>query len=114
MHVTSDNVIVLAHDPSLDRTTNGHGLIAETPYHNGIDQLQTLKKPSQPVPTFAHLIQLLCQPENAHVLFNIDCKVIGVAPLGPSIKCSLKGVRTGRERSRRALHPHAPYHCRPA
>ena len=32
LHVSADGIVVCIHDPTLDRTTGGHGLTAETPY----------------------------------------------------------------------------------
>lgn len=40
-----------------------------------IRHVRTLEQPAQPIPRFAQLLDLLQQPENAHVKVNIDCKV---------------------------------------
>lgn len=64
----------MLHDPTMDRTTNGSGSIAEQPYYGGVDQLHTIKKPHQPVPTFEQLIDILLEPLNTHIGFNVDCK----------------------------------------
>lgn len=61
--------------PYLERTTDGKGLIHHQPYNGGIDACRTLKAPRQKIPTFDETMELLMRPENAHVVFNIDCKV---------------------------------------
>jgi len=65
------------HDPALNRTTNGTGLIREQAWYgvDGMEQLRTMKEPRQPIPTFAETVALLMQPENRHVKFNVDVKV---------------------------------------
>jgi len=75
VHITSDDIVLCIHDPSLDRTTSGNGLVKHQPYRDGIDRLVTVKTPAQPVPTFEQTIQLLARPENQHVCFNIDVKL---------------------------------------
>lgn len=37
VHATSDGVILMFHDPTLDRTTNGKGLIRQQPWHGVIE-----------------------------------------------------------------------------
>ena len=37
--------------------------------------VRTVKEPKQPIPTFAETVDLLMQPENQHVKFNVDVKV---------------------------------------
>lgn len=50
---TADNVPVIMHDPDVDRTTNGHGLVEDLTYDE-IAQLRTAD--DQPVPTLAELM----------------------------------------------------------
>lgn len=61
IHVTADGVLILQHDETLDRMTNGNGLIASQPWKNGIDQLKTKhdKYPDLPVTTFSDAMQAL-------------------------------------------------------
>ncbi|EJT52155.1 glycerophosphodiester phosphodiesterase [Trichosporon asahii var. asahii CBS 2479] len=66
VHVTSDGVILMFHDPTLDRTTNGSGTIKSQP------NVRTTKEPVQPVPRFDQLIDLIMEPENKHVKLNND------------------------------------------
>ncbi|KAH8096687.1 PLC-like phosphodiesterase [Cristinia sonorae] len=77
VHVSVDDVVIMFHDPSLDRTTNGKGLIREQLWYgpNGMEHLRTVKEPKQSVPTFAETVELLMLPENQHVHFNVDVKV---------------------------------------
>lgn len=74
VHVTADGVVLMFHDPSLERTTDGKGMIGDLPYVGVIDGFRTLKAPHQKIPTFDELIDLLTIKENRHVIFNIDCK----------------------------------------
>jgi hypothetical protein len=82
-------------DARLDRTTDGTGLIGEQNWTGQIEHLRTTALPIQPIPLFEDVIDLLMQvspssvgrarpkltnllstsqPENAHVVFNIDIK----------------------------------------
>lgn len=76
VHITTDDVIVMFHDPSLERTTDGKGLIYERAYYgdNGIEHLRTLKQPAQQIPTFVQVCDLLMRPEHKHVKLNLDIK----------------------------------------
>ncbi|KAK0541559.1 hypothetical protein OC835_000027 [Tilletia horrida] len=74
VHITKDNVIVMFHDPSLERTTDGKGFIRDQNYHDGIEHVRTLKEPKQQIPTFRELCDLLMKEENKHVKLNIDVK----------------------------------------
>ncbi|PCH44691.1 PLC-like phosphodiesterase [Wolfiporia cocos MD-104 SS10] len=77
VHVSLDNVILMFHDPSLDRTTNGKGLLREHYWYgpDGMEHLRTIKEPKQSIPTFPELIALIMKPENRHVKLNVDVKV---------------------------------------
>ncbi|CAO1614782.1 unnamed protein product [Parajaminaea phylloscopi] len=74
VHVTSDGVIVMFHDPSLERTTDGKGLIKDQPWKGVIEHVRTTQKPQQQLPTFRDICDLLMQPQNKHVKLNIDIK----------------------------------------
>lgn len=63
------------HDPTLDRTTDGKGEIKEQSWVGSIEHVRTKKEPIQPIPRFDELIELLMEPENRHVVLNIDCKI---------------------------------------
>ena len=74
VHITTDDVIVMFHDPTLERTTNGKGLIYQRPYYgdNGIEHIRTLKEPVQQIPTFKEVCDLLMRPECKHVKLNVS------------------------------------------
>jgi len=74
VHVSQDGVLVMFHDPALDRTTDGVGRIAHTDYYGGLDKLRTKEFPQQPIATFHEAMQLISRPENQHVTFNVDIK----------------------------------------
>ncbi|CCM01748.1 uncharacterized protein FIBRA_03814 [Fibroporia radiculosa] len=77
VHVSLDDIVVMFHDPALDRTTNGKGFISEQKWYgaDGMEQLRTVKEPKQAIPTFAETVAMLMKPENSHVNFNVDVKV---------------------------------------
>ncbi|KAH7887507.1 PLC-like phosphodiesterase [Phlebopus sp. FC_14] len=77
VHVSLDGVVVMFHDPALERTTGSKGLIRERNWYgkDGMEHLLTIKKPQQSIPTFAETVALLMKPENQHVKFNVDVKV---------------------------------------
>ncbi|KAI0722665.1 PLC-like phosphodiesterase [Earliella scabrosa] len=77
VHVSIDDVVLMFHDPTLQRTTNGKGKIREQRWYgpDGMEHLRTLAEPKQAIPTFAETVALLMKPENRHVTFNIDVKV---------------------------------------
>ncbi|KAI9000729.1 PLC-like phosphodiesterase [Trametes punicea] len=41
-----------------------------------MEHLLTTKEPKQSIPTFAETVELLMKPENRHVTFNVDVKVL--------------------------------------
>jgi len=77
VHVSMDDIVIMFHDPALERTTDSKGLIRERVWYGeqGMEHIRTLKEPNQPIPTFADAINLLMQPRNRHVKFNVDVKV---------------------------------------
>ncbi|TFY74128.1 hypothetical protein EWM64_g9884 [Hericium alpestre] len=77
VHVSLDDVVVMFHDPSLERTTNSKGMIRERTWYgeDGMEHARTTKLPKQSIPTFAETVTLLMKPENHHVKFNVDVKV---------------------------------------
>lgn len=76
VHITADDVIVMFHDTTLDRTTDGRGLIASYKYYGegGLEHVRTKKEPVQQIPTFEQLCALLMEQGNRHVKLNIDIK----------------------------------------
>ncbi|CDO73826.1 hypothetical protein BN946_scf185015.g155 [Trametes cinnabarina] len=77
VHVSLDDVVIMFHDPTLDRTTNGHGNIRDQNWYgpDGMEHLWTTKEPKQHIPTFVETVDLLMKPENRHITFNVDVKV---------------------------------------
>ncbi|KAI0080853.1 PLC-like phosphodiesterase [Panus rudis PR-1116 ss-1] len=77
VHISLDDIVVMFHDPSLERTTNGIGLIRQSRWYGpgGMEHLRTNKKPEQSIPTFAETVELLMKPEYKHAKFNVDVKV---------------------------------------
>ncbi|TDL29368.1 PLC-like phosphodiesterase [Rickenella mellea] len=77
VHVSLDDVVIMFHDPSLERTTNMTGLIREREWYgpDGMENARTKKQPPQSIPTFAETVELLMKEENRNVLFNVDVKV---------------------------------------
>jgi glycerophosphoryl diester phosphodiesterase len=77
VHVSSDNVVVMFHDPYLHRTTDYKGNIRDLEWYGekGMMHARTTKEPKQGIPTFEETINLLMRPENHHVKFNVDVKV---------------------------------------
>ncbi|RPD66867.1 PLC-like phosphodiesterase [Lentinus tigrinus ALCF2SS1-7] len=77
VHVSVDDVVIMFHDPSVDRVTDGSGLIREKLWYGegGMQELRTVKEPKQSLATFEETVQLLMKPENRHVKFNVDVKV---------------------------------------
>ncbi|GJJ72580.1 phosphatidylglycerol phospholipase C [Entomortierella parvispora] len=75
LHLTADGEIIVMHDPSLDRTTNGTGLIKDRPWHGYIDGLQSKKEPHVGVPRCVDVLAFLAQEGNEKVWWNIDIKM---------------------------------------
>ncbi|KIR28391.1 glycerophosphodiesterase [Cryptococcus deuterogattii LA55] len=75
IHMTTDDVLVMFHDPELHRTTDGEGRIDKLPWKGVLEHVRTLEKPHQPIPQFTQVIDLLLQPENSRVKINLDLKV---------------------------------------
>ncbi|KAG6854448.1 hypothetical protein C0991_006527 [Blastosporella zonata] len=77
VHVSKDDVVVMFHDPVLDRTTDstvGHIKEREWYGEKGMQHVRTTKLPKQSIPTFVETIALLMLPENQHAKFNVDVK----------------------------------------
>lgn len=72
VHITSDDVIIMFHDPSLERTTDGKGFIREQAWSNVIEHYRTIREPRQQIPTFQQVCDLLMKPENMHVKLNVS------------------------------------------
>lgn len=60
------------HDPSLERTTDGKGLIKDQPWKGVVEHVRTTAKPNQQLPTFKDVCDLLMKPENKHIKLNVS------------------------------------------
>lgn len=72
------------HDPRLERTTNGTGLIHEQPWHGVLENVRTKKAPHQPIPLFTEVIDVLMT--YPHVKLNVSSfspRSVPLADCGP-------------------------------
>ncbi|KAJ6596016.1 PLC-like phosphodiesterase [Mycena sp. CBHHK59/15] len=76
VHVSKDNVIIMFHDPTLERTTSFTGIIKDSNWYgaDGMECARTKKEPKQSIPTFVETVELLMKPENRHIHLNVDVK----------------------------------------
>ncbi|XP_006456842.1 hypothetical protein AGABI2DRAFT_154321 [Agaricus bisporus var. bisporus H97] len=76
VHVSADDVVLMFHDSSLERTTDSTGKIKDRNWYGpqGMEHVRTIREPRQPIPTFTQTIELLMRPENQHIKFNVDVK----------------------------------------
>lgn len=81
VHVSLDGVLLMFHDPNLERTTGTKALIREKNWYgtDGMEHIRTIKEPKQAIPTFTETLDLLMKPANQHVKFDIDVKVFNDA-----------------------------------
>lgn len=70
--MTSDDELVLFHDPQLERTSDGKGLIHTQPWHGVLEHVRTTKTPHQPIPRFEEVLDILMLPANRHVKLNVS------------------------------------------
>ncbi|OZJ04506.1 hypothetical protein BZG36_02258 [Bifiguratus adelaidae] len=75
IHLTRDKEIVLLHDPRLDRTTNGKGMIKDTDWYGDLEDLRT-KKGDCKIPRLNDVLDLLMRPDvrEKNVWFVLDIK----------------------------------------
>ncbi len=64
------------HDPSLNRTTTGNGMISDRNYFGDIEFLTTKEEPHCPIARFQDVLDLLFKTENSHIWAVIDVKVV--------------------------------------
>jgi len=83
------------HDPSLERTTNGTGLIKDQPWHGYIDRLRSKKEPHVGVPRCVDVLAFLAQEGNEKVWWNIDIKVRETTCLSISHFYGITGFLSG-------------------
>ncbi|KAF8204669.1 PLC-like phosphodiesterase [Pholiota molesta] len=107
VHVSADNVVLMFHDPVLDRVTDSQVRhIKDQNWYgdNGMQHVRTKKSPKQAIPTFAQTVELLMRPENQHVKFNIDVKAEN-DPLRLFALCTRRSPRSRTSDAPRAAHP---------
>lgn len=75
VYVSLDDVVIMFHDPWLERTTDGRGYITKKNWKDDMEHLRTTQEPKQAIPTFAETVELLMREGNRHVKFNVDVKV---------------------------------------
>lgn len=71
VHLTKDGVLILMHDDTVDRTTNGTGLIREKTFAEMRELNAGSKYEPQQVPTLEELLQLLA---DTNVTLNLEIK----------------------------------------
>ncbi|CAO3664602.1 unnamed protein product [Umbelopsis ramanniana] len=64
IHMTKDGEMVMLHDPKLDRTTDGTGIIKEQNWFGYIENLRTKKEPHCAIPRMVDVLSYLKQKEN--------------------------------------------------
>jgi len=62
--MTKDGEMVMLHDPKLDRTTDGSGVIKERNWYGYIENLRTKKAPHCAIPRMTDVLSYLKQQEN--------------------------------------------------
>ena len=75
IHMTKDGEIVLLHDDSLNRTTNGDGCIRDVNWFGHVEHLRTKREPASPLPRLVDLLHLLTTPEGSKTRVCLDIKV---------------------------------------
>ncbi len=77
VHVSMDNVVIMCHDPSLDRTTDANGIVQQKNWYGDTEHARTLKKGPDgrgyPVPTFKETIDLLMR---VRCLFHLPREMV--------------------------------------
>jgi len=73
VRTTSDGKLVLMHDATVDRTTNGKGRVSELTF----DDIRALRAGSEVIPTFEEALALA----RGRIQVYVDCKQISVADL---------------------------------
>lgn len=80
IRLSKDDEIIVMHDLTLDRTTTGTGPVRSQNWHGYIDELTTKVEPTQPIPRFNEVLDLLIQPDVSSIdglYMIVDIKVTG-------------------------------------
>lgn len=75
IHLTQDKQLILQHDATLDRMTNGTGLVSEHPWHGHIDGLKTRNSET---------------PEPVALLSQVFDYLLSVVPVGFALVLDVK------------------------
>lgn len=78
VHLSKDGVVVLSHDATLQRCFGRPGKTIDHDW-SYLETLQTIRQPSQPMPSLKQLLDYLGQPGLEHVWLLLDVKVSHVA-----------------------------------
>lgn len=71
VHLTKDNVLVLIHDHTVDRTTDGKGLVSDYTYEELLKLNAGRSEDPQKIPTFEEMLKLLAEK---NILLNLEIK----------------------------------------
>ena len=74
VRLTKDGEVIMMHDVSFDRTTNGTGLVIDHYWHGYIEYLRC-KDSSINIPRFQDVLNLLKKKENKNIFLIVDIKV---------------------------------------
>ncbi|GAB7365962.1 hypothetical protein MBLNU230_g7290t1 [Neophaeotheca triangularis] len=74
LHITSDDIIVISHDPTLQRCYGRPDKIPDSTW-SSLSTAKTLQPPHDPLPRLTDLLTLLSSPENHHIWLLLDIKI---------------------------------------
>lgn len=80
VHLSNDGRLVVIHDPAVDRTTDGSGIVADLSLAQlkALDAAARFKGPSvgpQEIPTLEDVLELLATPDNARAGLQVEIKL---------------------------------------
>src|SRR5690606_6879367 len=74
IHLPSDGVVILSHDPSLTRCYGVDRPVRSCPWPF-LSGLRTVRPPHEPLPRLVDLLELLARPEHSNIWVLLDIKV---------------------------------------
>ena len=97
VHLSQDGRLVVIHDPAIDRTTNGSGIVADLSLAQlkALDASFRFKGPSagpQEIPTLEEVLELLAAPGNGRVGLQVEIKTRADGSRYPGIEEALVSV----------------------
>lgn len=75
VRLTKDGEVIMMHDASFNRTTNGTGLVIDRNWNGYVEYLKT-KDGAFNIPRFQDVLNLLKKQENKNIFLIIDIKAI--------------------------------------